>query len=84
MLLILSELKMLTRYWSIFLNRKQQLASQLLPMLCTTWAIASLKTLGYPFEFFLALNIFRKEGYALRLHALKERINWRWPHGWKL
>ena len=47
------------------------------------WVVLSLSTLGYLFEFFLALRIFRNEGYALRLRALKERINWRWPRGWK-
>ena len=47
------------------------------------YALLSITTLGYLFEFFLALRIFRKEGYTLRLRALKERINWRWPRGWK-
>jgi hypothetical protein len=47
------------------------------------WVALSIASLGYLFEFFLALNIFRKEGYALRLSALKERIHWRWPRGWK-
>jgi hypothetical protein len=47
------------------------------------FAVASIATLGYLFEFLLALYIFRKEGYALRLRALKERIHWRWPRGWK-
>jgi hypothetical protein len=47
------------------------------------WVLLSIQALGYLFEFFLALNIFRKEGYALRLRALKERIHWRWPRGWK-
>ena len=47
------------------------------------FAVSSIATLGYLFEFLLALRIFRKEGYALRLRALKERIHWRWPRGWK-
>jgi len=47
------------------------------------WLYLSIASLGYLFEFLLALRIFRKEGYALRLRALKERINWRWPRGWK-
>ena len=47
------------------------------------WFQLSMTALGFLFEFFLALRIFRKEGYALRLSGLKERINWRWPRGWK-
>ena len=47
------------------------------------WALSVFPSLGYLFEFFLALYIFRKEGYSLRWHALKERISWRWPRGWK-
>jgi len=47
------------------------------------WLFLSIATLGYLFEFCLALYIFRKEGYSLRLSSLKERINWRWPRGWK-
>ena len=47
------------------------------------WLLLFIQVLGYLFEFFLALYIFRKEGYPLRLQALKERIHWRWPRGWK-
>jgi hypothetical protein len=47
------------------------------------WLLLFVQVLGYLFEFFLALNIFRKKGYSLRLRALKERIHWRWPRGWK-
>ena len=47
------------------------------------FAVASIATLGYLFEFLLALRIFRKEGYALSLRSLKERIHWHWPRGWK-
>ncbi len=42
-----------------------------------------LTSLGYLFEFFLALYILRREGYPLRLSALRKRINWRWVRGWK-
>jgi hypothetical protein len=47
------------------------------------WVVLSISALGYLFEFFLALYIFRKEGYRLRFRALKERIHWHWPRGWK-
>ena len=47
------------------------------------WGISLFPTLAYLFEFALALYIFRKEGYPLRLRALKERIHWHWPRGWK-
>jgi hypothetical protein len=47
------------------------------------WVLLFIQILGYLFEFLLAIRIFRKEGYPLRLHALKERIHWRWPRGWK-
>jgi len=73
-------------WWFILLYG---IAPLLLPAFSTpkgelnAFAVLSITTLGYLFEFFLALNIFRKEGYALRLRALKERINWRWPRGWK-
>jgi membrane protease YdiL (CAAX protease family) len=47
------------------------------------YALTSIATLGYLFEFLLALRIFRQEGYPLRWRALKGRIHWRWPRGWK-
>jgi hypothetical protein len=47
------------------------------------WLLLSIQVLGYLFEFSLALSIFRKEGYALRLRALRERIHWHWPRGWR-
>jgi hypothetical protein len=47
------------------------------------FAVASIAALGYTFEFLLALTVFYGEGYPLRLRALKERIHWRWPRGWK-
>jgi hypothetical protein len=65
------------------------IAPLLLPVFSTpegemnAYAVVSITTLGYLFEFALALRIFRKEGYPLRLRALKERIHWRWPRGWK-
>jgi hypothetical protein len=73
-------------WWFILLYG---IAPRLLPAFSTpngemnAFAVLSITTFGYLFEFFLALNIFRKEGYALRLRALKERTNWRWPRGWK-
>ena len=47
------------------------------------WLLLSIAALGYLFEFFLALTIFRKEGYSLNFRTLKERIHWHWPRGWK-
>jgi membrane protease YdiL (CAAX protease family) len=47
------------------------------------WALLTLQILAYGFEFALALYLFRREGYPLRLKALKARINWRWVRGWK-
>ena len=73
-------------WWFILLYG---IAPLLLPAFSTpkgelnAYAVVSIATLGYLFEFFLALYIFRKEGYALRLSALKERIHWQWPRGWK-
>jgi membrane protease YdiL (CAAX protease family) len=61
----------------------------LLPSITTSegemnaWALLMLSSLGYLFEFFLALYIFRREGYRLRLSALRSRINWRLVRGWK-
>ena len=73
-------------WWSILLH---VITPLVLPAFSTpngdpnVWLESSITTLAYLFEFFLALYIFRKEGYSLRLRALKERINWRWPRGWK-
>ena len=47
------------------------------------WWLLISQLLGYLFEFVLALRVFRKEEYPLRLRALKDRIHWHWPHGWK-
>ena len=47
------------------------------------WLLLCIQVSAYSFEFLLALRIFRREGYPLRLRALKERIHWRWPRGWK-
>jgi uncharacterized protein len=47
------------------------------------WGIMLFSTLAYLFEFSLALYIFHKEGYSLRLSSLKKRIHWHWPRGLK-
>jgi hypothetical protein len=47
------------------------------------YAATSITIFAYLFEFILAITIFRREGYPLRFRALKERIYWRWPRGWK-
>ena len=49
-----------------------------------TWALILISLLGNGAELAAALIIFRREGYRLTLSALRERINWRWPKGWKI
>lgn len=50
----------------------------------TGWIILSITSVCYLFEFALALYIFRSEGYRLSPTALRERIHWYWPRGWKV
>jgi membrane protease YdiL (CAAX protease family) len=49
----------------------------------STWVIILISLLGNGAEMAVALIIFRREGYRLTLSSLRERINWRWPKGWK-
>ena len=49
-----------------------------------TWAVILISMLGNGAELAAALVIFRREGYRLTFSALRERINWRWPKGWKI
>jgi hypothetical protein len=49
-----------------------------------TWVVILFSLLDNGAELVVALIIFRREGYRLTFSALRERINWRWPKGWKL
>ena len=49
-----------------------------------TWVVILLSLLGNGAEIAVSLIIFRREGYRLTFSALRERINWRWPKGWKV
>ena len=48
-----------------------------------TWVFLAVIVLGSGAELAAGLILLRREGYALRLSALRERIHWRWPQGWK-
>ena len=48
-----------------------------------TWAVILISLLGNGAELAVALIIFHREGYRLTISGLRERINWRWPKGWK-
>lgn len=48
-----------------------------------TWSVIVVSVLGNGAELAAALIIFRREGYRLTLSSLRERINWRFPRGWK-
>jgi membrane protease YdiL (CAAX protease family) len=48
-----------------------------------TWLFLFIIVLGTGAELAAGLILLRKEGYAFRLGALKERIRWNWPKGWK-
>lgn len=48
-----------------------------------SWVVILVSLLGNGAELTVALIIFKREGYRLTFAALRERINWRWPRGWK-
>ncbi len=48
-----------------------------------TWLNLSILVLGTGAELVAGLLLLRREGYRLRLSALRERIRWQWPKGWK-
>lgn len=48
-----------------------------------SWSVIVVSILGNGAELAAALIIFRREGYHLTLSSLRERINWRFPTGWK-
>ncbi len=48
-----------------------------------TWLFLSLIVLGSGAEGVVGLLLLRREGYSLSIAALRDRIRWRWPSGWK-
>jgi membrane protease YdiL (CAAX protease family) len=48
-----------------------------------TWVMLSITVFGTGAELLAALILLRREGYPLKLSALRERIRWHWPKGWK-
>jgi membrane protease YdiL (CAAX protease family) len=48
-----------------------------------TWVLLMTIVLGTGAELVAGLILLRREGYPLRISALRDRIRWRWPKGWK-
>jgi hypothetical protein len=48
-----------------------------------TWFLLLVIVLGAGAELIAGLFLLHREGYALSLGALRDRIHWRWPRGWK-
>lgn len=48
-----------------------------------TWLFLLVIVLGAGAEGMVGLFLLRREGYRLSLDALRDRIRWRWPKGWK-
>jgi membrane protease YdiL (CAAX protease family) len=48
-----------------------------------TWVMLAVIVLGTGAELIAGLVLLRREGYALTLAALRDRIRWKWPNGWK-
>ena len=48
-----------------------------------TWVLLAAIVLGTGAELIVGLIMLKREGYALTLDALRERIRWAWPKGWK-
>lgn len=48
-----------------------------------TWIIMGITVLGTGAELVAGLVLLRREGYRLAVNALRDRIHWRWPKGWK-
>jgi len=48
-----------------------------------TWLLLTLIALGTGAELVAGLVLLRREGYKLTLNALRDRIRWHWPKGWK-
>jgi membrane protease YdiL (CAAX protease family) len=48
-----------------------------------TWVLQSVIVLGTGAELVAGLLLLRREGYSLTISALRDRIHWKWPKGWK-
>jgi membrane protease YdiL (CAAX protease family) len=48
-----------------------------------TWMLLLVIVLGTGAELFAGLILLGREGHPLRIGALRERIRWSWPKGWK-
>jgi membrane protease YdiL (CAAX protease family) len=48
-----------------------------------TWLLLLVIVLGTGAELVAGLILLHREGYPLRISALRDRICWRWPKGWK-
>lgn len=48
-----------------------------------TWVLLTITVLGSGAELAVGLALLRREGYALTLNGLKDRIRLQWPKGWK-
>ncbi len=48
-----------------------------------TWVLMAIIVLGTGAELVAGLVLLRREGYRLSTRALRDRIRWRWPKGWK-
>ncbi len=48
-----------------------------------TWVLLTVIVLGTGAELVAGLVLLRQEGYQLTFKALRSRIRWTWPRGWK-
>jgi len=48
-----------------------------------TWVLLLITVLGTGAELVAGLVLLHREGYNLTISALRDRIRWRWPKGWK-
>jgi membrane protease YdiL (CAAX protease family) len=47
-----------------------------------TWVMFTITIFGSGAELLAALILLHREGYPLKISALRERIRWQWPKGW--
>ena len=48
-----------------------------------TWVMLAVIVLGAGAELAVGLVLLRREGYSLTFAALRDRIRWKWPKGWR-
>jgi membrane protease YdiL (CAAX protease family) len=48
-----------------------------------TWVLLAVIVLGTGAELAVGLVLLKREGYALTIAALRDRIRWKWPKGWQ-